>query len=190
MRREQIVEAAVAAYADLGYHGASLRKIAKRVGISHAGLIYYFPTREALLAAVLERRDVEDAARGGLPQSPGLGVLRHLLDVAAHNQDHPAIVELYARLAAEAITPGHPAHGYFTRHYRQVRGYAAASFAALAEAGQLRDGVDPETAAAALIALMDGLQVQWLTDPGEVDLVGPLRLFLQQVLLVPVDQPQ
>jgi AcrR family transcriptional regulator len=186
-RREQIITAAAAVYADAGYHGASLREIAKRAGISHAGLIYYFPNREALLAAVLERRDQEDAARSRPHEPVGIGGVRHLLDLAAHNARHPGIVELYVRLAAEAIASEHPAHDYFTRHYRDVRDYAHSSFAALAAGGQLREGVDPRAAAAGFVALMDGLQVQWLTDPDQVDLVGPLRFYLLQVLTVPLD---
>lgn len=186
-RRAEIVAAAAAVYADAGYDGASLREIAKRAGISHAGLIYYFPNREALLAAVLQRRDQEDAARGNTDEPAGLGVLRRLLDLAAHNERHAGIVELYVRLAAEAISDRHPAHDYFTGHYRAAREYARKSFAALADAGLLRAGVDPHTAAVGLIALMDGLQVQWLTNPDEVDLVGPLRFYLRHLLTAPLD---
>jgi len=186
-RREEIVTAAAGVYADAGYHGASLREIAKRVGISHATLIYYFPNREALLAAVLERRDRENDARG-FPREPiGIGGVRHLLALAAHNEGHPGIVELYVRLAAEAITPEHPAHDYFTRHYQDARDYMCSTFSALAEGGHLREGVDPRVAAVCFIALMDGLQVQWLTQPDEVDLVSPLKFFLQQVSTIAVN---
>jgi AcrR family transcriptional regulator len=183
-RREELIAAAAEVYADAGYHGASLREIAKRVGTSHAGLLYYFPNREALLAAVLERRDEQDAVRAGLnPDEPvGVGGLRYMVDLAAHNQHHPGIVELYVRLAAEAIADEHPAHEYFTNHYRVARDHVRTSFAELAEAGGLRDGVDPHIAAVGFIALMDGLQVQWLTNPDEIDLVGPLRFYLQQLL--------
>lgn len=186
-RREQIVSAAAAVYADAGYAGASLREIAKRAGISHAGLLYYFPNREALLAAVLERRDAVDAGRADPYAAPGLSALRQMVALAEHNQRHPGIVELYARLAAEAIDEGHPAHAYFTEHYRMAREYLHTSFRALAEGGQLRAGVDPRTAALGFIALMDGLQVQWLTNPGALDLVSPLRLFLQGLLAVGLD---
>ncbi len=186
-RREQIVTAAAAVYADAGYDGASLREIAKRAGISHAGLLYHFPSREALLAAVLERRDRQDAGRGNPDEPAGLGALRRLVDLAAHNERHPGIVELFARLAAEAIAQGHPAHDYFTRHYRVARDYAQDSFAALAGSGLLRPGVDPRTAAVAFIALMDGLQVHWLTNPDEVDLVGPLKFFLRHLIVVPLE---
>jgi AcrR family transcriptional regulator len=185
IRREDIITAAVALYAEAGYHASSLREIAKRAGITHAGLLYYFPTKEALLAAVLERRDAEDAERERLAIPPGLDVLRHLVALAGHNVRHPGIVELYARLAAEAIAPDHPAHAYFERHYRLARDYTHQSFRAMAERGELRAGVDPGYAALTFIALMDGLQVQWLTTP-DLDLVGALRFHLEQLITVPL----
>ncbi|WP_328647366.1 TetR/AcrR family transcriptional regulator [Amycolatopsis sp. NBC_00348] len=186
IRREDIITAAAAAYGELGYHSSSLREIAKRVGITHAGLLYYFPTKEALLAAVLERRDADDSDREQLRVPPGLDVLRHFVALAEHNVRHPGIVDLYSRLAAEAVAPDHPAHDYFVEHYRAARAGVRESFEVLAARGQLRDGVDPRVAALTFIALMDGLQVQWLTVPGDVDLVGSLRFALQNLLSVPL----
>lgn len=188
-RREQIVAAAAQAYTETGYHGASLREIAKRAGISHAGLLYHFPRREALLAAVLERRDAQDAQRVGTPEPSPMDMVRHLLDLAHHNARHPPIVELYVRLAAEAFAPDHPAHDYFTRHYAQVRAFARTALEELGAAGRLREGVDPATAAVGLVALMDGLQVQWLTSPGEIDMAGTLRFFIERLLRAPEDSP-
>lgn len=187
IRREDIISAAATVYGEAGYHGSSLREIAKRVGISHAGLLYHFPTKEALLAAVLERRDAEDGEREQLMGPPGLEVLRHFLALAAHNVRNPGIVDLYSRLAAEAVSPDHPAHDYFERHYQDARLGVVESFKALARRGELRDGIDPEFAALSFIALMDGLQVQWLTNPAKVDLLGSLRFYLQSLLTVPLD---
>ncbi|MEV6903035.1 TetR/AcrR family transcriptional regulator [Amycolatopsis sp. NPDC051372] len=187
IRREDIISAAAVVYGEAGYHGSSLREIAKRVGISHAGLLYYFPTKEALLAAVLERRDAEDSEREQLTVPPGLEVLRHFVALAEHNVRHPGIVDLYSRLAAEAVAPDHPAHEYFEEHYRQARESVIGSFRLLATTGELRKGVDPDFAALTFIALMDGLQVQWLTTPGDVDLVGSLRFYLRTLLAVPLE---
>ncbi|WIX77805.1 TetR/AcrR family transcriptional regulator [Amycolatopsis carbonis] len=187
IRREDIISAAAVVYGEAGYHGSSLREIAKRVGISHAGLLYYFPTKEALLAAVLERRDAEDSEREQLTVPPGLEVLRHFVALAEHNVRHPGIVDLYSRLAAEAVAPDHPAHEYFEEHYRQARESVIGSFRLLATTGELREGVDPDFAALTFIALMDGLQVQWLTTPADVDLVGSLRFYLRTLLAVPLD---
>jgi AcrR family transcriptional regulator len=187
IRREDIISAAATVYGEAGYHGSSLREIAKRAGISHAGLLYYFPSKEALLAAVLERRDAEDTEREQLKGSPGLEVLRHFLTLAAHNVRHPGIVDLYSRLAAEAVSPDHPAHDYFERHYQAAREGTQESFRALADSGELREGIDPAIAALTFIALMDGLQVQWLTNTAKVDLLGSLRFYLQSLLTVPLE---
>jgi AcrR family transcriptional regulator len=188
LRREDIITAAIEVYAEAGYHGSSLREIAKRAGITHAGLIYYFPTKEALLAAVLERRDADDGEREQfMATPPGREVLRRFMALAEYNVRHPGVVDLYVRLAAEATAPDHPAHSYFQQHYRIARDITLASFQALADRGELRDGVAPRATAVAFIALMDGLQVQWLTTPDEVDLVGSLRSFVDSVLTVPLD---
>jgi AcrR family transcriptional regulator len=187
IRREDIITTAVAVYAEAGYHGSSLREIARRVGITHAGLLYYFPTKEALLAAVLERRDAEDTERERLAVPPGREALARLVALAEHNVRHPGIVDVYARLAAEAVAADHPAHDYFERHYRMARDHAAASLRVLADRGELRDGVDPGFAALNLVALMDGLQVQWLSNAAAVDLVGALRFYLRDLLTVPLD---
>ena len=185
LRREDILAAAVVVYAEVGYRGSSLREIARRVGMTHAGLLYYFPSKEALLAAVLERRDTEDGARLG--GTPGLDALRGLVALAEHNVRHPGIVDLYSRLAAEAVAADHPAHDYFEGHYRMARRFAAASFRVLAERGELREDVDPEVAALNFVALMDGLQVQWLSNGTRVDLVNSLRVYLRGLLTVPLD---
>jgi AcrR family transcriptional regulator len=188
LRREDIIAAAMDVYREAGYHGSSLREIAKRANITHAGLIYYFPTKEALLAAVLERRDVEDTRREQLDTTPpGLEVLHHFLAIVEHNTKNPGVVDMYTRLAAEAVPVDHPAHAYFERHYRGARDTAETTFRALSERGELRAGVDPAMAALTFIALWDGLQVQWLTNQSEVDIVGGIRTHLQNLLTVPLD---
>ncbi|MFJ9690414.1 TetR/AcrR family transcriptional regulator [Streptomyces bacillaris] len=185
LRREQIVSAAAEVYADVGYHGASAREIAKRAGISHVGLLYYFPDREALLTAVLERRDEEDRAHVAPKDSSPQAAVQYLVDLADHNARRHGMVDLYVRLAAEAITEDHPAHRYFQAHYATTRAYVRRALGELAEQGALRDGVEAESAAVAFVALMDGLQVQWLTSPHEVDMAKVLGSFVQQLLKEP-----
>ena len=48
-------------FGEVGYHTASLREVASRVGISHPGLLHHFSSKAVLLAAVLERRDEVDS---------------------------------------------------------------------------------------------------------------------------------
>jgi len=56
LRREQIVEAAQAAFAEHGYAGASTKDIARRSGLTEGLLYHYYPSKAALLRAVVTRK--------------------------------------------------------------------------------------------------------------------------------------
>jgi len=51
-RHTEIVDAAAAVFAKKGYHGASTRDIADRLGIQQAGIYYYFKSKDTALAEV------------------------------------------------------------------------------------------------------------------------------------------
>ncbi|WP_066586747.1 TetR/AcrR family transcriptional regulator [Cellulomonas timonensis] len=181
-RRQQILDEAMALFGDVGYRAASLREIAARAGISHPGLLHHFTSKESLLLAVLERRDETDSAQFDLTASSGAEVLRHMLDLADYNATRPGIVELSCVLAAEATSPDHPAHEFFTDRYERAVRLCIDAFEEARDAGQLNSDVDPEHAARSFIALMDGLQVQWLLDREGVDMAGTLRQHLSRQL--------
>lgn len=55
IRRDQIIEAAVAIIAEQGLQNLSLSEIEKKAGMSRGQLTYYFPTKEEILLAVFDR---------------------------------------------------------------------------------------------------------------------------------------
>ena len=61
---------------------------------------------------------------------------------------------------------------------------ATGAYLSAGTAGGLRDAVDPDIAARQLIALMDGLQLQWLLDNGATDMTAIVRAHIQAQLLV------
>jgi AcrR family transcriptional regulator len=186
-KRREIIDQATAMFGEVGYRGASLREIAARCGISHPGLLHHFPTKESLLLAVLEHRDDVDIEWLETDSPDGVTTLRHLVELVALNATRRGIVELYAVLSAEATSADHPAHTYFQDRYRRALDTATTAFARAAEQGALRDGVDPDSAGRQLIALMDGMQVQWLMDDGATDMAGVVRRQVQDQLTVPLD---
>ncbi|MCL2515867.1 MAG: TetR/AcrR family transcriptional regulator [Microbacteriaceae bacterium] len=181
--RRSILESALAVFAAGGYRSGSLREIAQGVGLSEAGLLHHFPNKAALLAAVLEHRDEQSRERF----LAGSGHPRELLDalvaIAEHNATVPAVVELYVTLSAEATTAGHPAHEHFRDRYRTLFASIRADLAALQHAGELRADLDPAIAARGLIALMDGLQLQYLYGGGAVDMAADVRAYLQSLTI-------
>ncbi len=188
LRREQIITAATELFARVGYRHATILELAEAAGISRTGLLHHFGSKEALLSAVLERRDAEDAARfaGADTDETGLAALSTLVELAWHNAERPHLVALFAVLSAEASDPDHPAHEYFVDRYRGTVADVAASLTRAKASGLLAPDVDPAGQARTLVALMDGLQVQWLLSPAEVDMAGTLRAQLERVLTVPL----
>src|SRR3954454_4319993 len=67
LRREQIVDAAVAVIAEQGIQNLSLSEIEKKVGMSRGQLTYYFKTKEDILLAVFDRL-VEQWRQRGCPE--------------------------------------------------------------------------------------------------------------------------
>lgn len=183
-RKAEIIQAALEVIAERGYRGASLAAVAERVGLTQQGLLHYFPTKEALLIAVLEVRDQWDMASAALHGSAW--PLEMVANLVEYNATRPGIVQVFTVLAGDSVTEDHPAREYFENRYRWVREWGAASLRA--EYGdRLPGGLTPEQAAPLLVAVMDGLQVQWLLDPDRVDMPAAFRAFV--ALLEGPDEP-
>ncbi|WP_432148397.1 TetR/AcrR family transcriptional regulator [Streptomyces sp. bgisy029] len=174
-RRAEILRATLEVIAERGYRGATLGAVAERVGLTQQGLLHYFPTKEALLVAVLEDRDRWDT--GGRGSTDGAWRLELLGSLVEYNAMRPVIVRTFSALLGESVTEDHPAREFFTRRYGQVRAGMAATLRA--EYGDtLPGGLSPERAAVLLVAVMDGLQYQWLLDPEAVDMPEAFGDFL------------
>jgi AcrR family transcriptional regulator len=181
-RRRSIVEAAFWVFATKGYLAGSLQDVADRVGMSQTSLLHYFPTKSDLLIAALDWRD-SITGDGSAPPDPEEGLADGVVRQATFNQHYPGAIELYTVLCAESATAAHPGRDYFVRRFTSLRSGYGGEFAKLASAGRLREGVVPERAAATLVALWDGIQLQWLLDPENVDMVAVLRDYLDLVIL-------
>lgn len=55
LKREALLREAAAAFNQRGYHATSLDDIANSLGVTKAALYYYYPNKQKLLAACLER---------------------------------------------------------------------------------------------------------------------------------------
>jgi len=55
-RREQILQGAMRLFAQKGFRGTTTREIARHLGISEALMFKYFPSKEALYRAIIQKR--------------------------------------------------------------------------------------------------------------------------------------
>ncbi|WP_061963390.1 TetR/AcrR family transcriptional regulator [Demequina aurantiaca] len=165
-RREAIIDAAAELFAQGGLDSASVADIATRAGLTQAGLLYHFPSKNALLLAVLDRRDQEPAAEF-TPEGVAF-VIGYLEILRGHEADRREM-QFFAMLSTESIAPDHPAHQHFlTRHRNLVQAFGHA-LETVFDATKLPSIVQIADIADWLIAMSDGLRAQWLRDPDSVD---------------------
>src|SRR5689334_18310529 len=70
-RPDEILEAALAEFTERGFEVARMEDVARRAGLSKAGVYLYFDSKDALLKALIERRMsplVQQALAAGLAQ--------------------------------------------------------------------------------------------------------------------------
>lgn len=139
-----------------------MREIAIAVGMTQQGLRHHFPTKEALLEAVLQRRDQAAVERYS---AAGLSVVETLRAIA---EDIPAtigMVRLSTILAAEATSPDHAAHGFFHGHFESAREVFTLLMRRGQKHGEIRDDVPASQLATIVVSIFEGLQLQWLIEP-------------------------
>ncbi|MHB9856896.1 TetR/AcrR family transcriptional regulator [Streptomyces sp. YIM S03343] len=182
-RRAEILRAARASFAERGYEGSTLRDIAARAGISAVGMLHHFSSKEELLTAVLAQRDADEQKRGTSltdPVGPRMSAAAFLAGVLREHQKAPELMRLWTELAVAASRPGHPEHAYFVERYAEARATIVADLDKRQAGGNLPPQLDPDSTAALLLAVLDGLQTQWLLDP-DLDIVGLLQRFLDLI---------
>ena len=192
-RRSRILHVALLEFAENGYRGSSLAAIAARAELTQAGLLHHFPSKQHLLIAVLELRDELDAERFGLLENrdrTGTEQLRALVSLVEHNARVPGLVQLFTVISAESVTPGHPAQPWTVARYRRLRADLADGLRRAAASGEFRPDLEADAVAEHVFAMMDGLQLQWLLDPGRVDMPSLFRTFVEGLLdqLQPIDR--
>lgn len=166
-KREEILHAALAVVAREGYHGASVKELAEAVGLSQAGLLHYFDSKDELFVEILRTRDeVDMAGHLGAARAADLDEMRDgYLDIVRHNARVPGLVELFTRLAADAANPEHPSRAFFAERGAGLRDRWAGTIADAQAEGRIRSGIDPMLAARLLQAVSDGAQMQLLVEP-------------------------
>jgi AcrR family transcriptional regulator len=166
-KREEILQIALELFAQKGYDRVSVREIARETGLSQAGLLHHFSTKEELFLEVLRRRDDRD---GDPVEHKHVHSVDHLIAAVEHNAQEPGLVRLFVSMSAESTEDGSPAREFFVARYRWLRGEVAADVRRRQEAGELAADLDPDEVASLLIAVADGLQLQWLLEPEKVDM--------------------
>ncbi len=183
-RRSQIIEAAMAVFSKKGFHEARMDDIVDEAGLSKGALYWYFKSKDEIIQSILDRMfEVELGVINQVAASEGSSIdqLRRLIelviaDVTRLKRFLPILYEFIA-LAFRHKTVQAVMKGY-------LRSYTQALIPLLQKGmdqGELRR-TDPQEAALAIAAMVEGTILLWVYDPETVQLDQHLRSSMETLL--------
>ncbi|MCU1549892.1 MAG: transcriptional regulator, TetR family [Glaciihabitans sp.] len=181
-RREAILKGALNAFSELGSRKASMRAIAREVGISPALLQYYFASRDDLLLGVINEWDMSNTKRGE-NVSHFAGWLRSI----RHNAVVPGLFHLYTTSVVEATDDDHPGRPFFKKRYERLTARINNELQVQQDKGNIPKDADKDRIARILLAVSEGLQIRWLHEP-DFDIAEEFKFLLDQFSIVIPEQ--
>ncbi len=170
-RKQRILEVAQRLVTRNGWRNTTLAQIAKEAGVSAAGLLHHFESKEQLLHAVVDARDLDDdkhADRSG-----------DLFEQIARAGDRvaraPELVGTYSVLLVENLMPDAPLHDRLLARQQAAVQIVTDLIRRGQDAGRYRDDFDPALKAVQIVSLVNGMEISWLLDPSI-----PLQQALQE----------
>ncbi|MEV7692775.1 TetR/AcrR family transcriptional regulator [Microbacterium sp. NPDC089189] len=162
-KREEVLRAALDLVATQGYRRTTVKEIADAVGMSQTALLHYFGSKDALFAAVLERRDAELQEEFDTTP-PDTDLRTAVLAGIRSDASRPGFIHLSTRVGAEAADPDHLAHEIVRDRLRGSVDATARAVEAAQRDGQVRADLPAQETATLIWALVEGLRVLWLYD--------------------------
>jgi AcrR family transcriptional regulator len=160
-RRQRILAVAQRLLTRYGWRNTTVGQIAREAGVSPAGLLHHFESKERLLHAVLEARDTYDEAN--LDTSGGL--IEQIERVSERFRVAPDLIGMFVVLLTENLDPEAPLHDRLFARYRAAIDNVAEGIRRGQRTGEYRTDLDPAVKAVEVVAFLYGMETSWLLDP-------------------------
>jgi AcrR family transcriptional regulator len=160
-RRQRILAVAERLLARNGWRNTSLAQIAKEAGVTPAGLLHHFESKEQLLNAVLDARDADDDAHADRSGD----LITELSRVPERFDRAPELVGTFTVLLVENIAPDAPLHDRLHKRYRDAVDIITDIIKRGQSDGQFRPDFDAASKAVEVLAFINGMETLWLLDP-------------------------
>lgn len=170
-RKDQIVRATVDCITKYGYHNFSMQDVARTAGVSKGIIHYYFLNKDELMMSVLDKvaGDIERvlaAEMGSISDvSRKLEVFIDVcFDIVRNTKEYYQVnMDFWTQ-----INQKEDVRQVIARHYAKFREAAAVVIREGVGSGVFRT-VDPKEYGSYIVAVIDGLSLQWLFDENVFD---------------------
>ena len=166
-KRRRILDAADGCFARRGFHATSMAEICEAAGMSAGNLYRYFPSKEAMIAALVDAEREETAALfrriedSDDPLAAITTLLERFLTLTTDAAGHRLWLEI---LSEGARNP--QIQAVLDRSDAEIRPALAHLIGRAAALGQADPAIDGDQAAVWLLMLIDGFSARVATDPG------------------------
>jgi AcrR family transcriptional regulator len=187
-KREEILRGAIDLFVRKGFFAGSMNELARELGVAKGTLYVYFESKETLWLAIVEQiteeigRQLEpifDAPHRPLEKIERLA--RAIFEFYAQNLE---ICSIMIKIWASTDSSLEADMGeWMRRMYGEYRERLAAILRDGIATGEVRPEIEPLSAASFVLALLDGLIIQWLAEPVLFNVEKCVQAF-RQVCLV------
>jgi AcrR family transcriptional regulator len=160
-RKQRILAVAQRLLTRNGWRNTTLAQIAGEAGVSPAGLLHHFESKEQLLHAVLDARDADDDAHADRAGD----LISEIASVADRFYRSPELVGTYSVLLAESVDPAAPLHDRLVDRYQGAVAIITELIRQGQRAGRYRMDMDVTVKAVQIIAFITGMETTWLLNP-------------------------
>jgi AcrR family transcriptional regulator len=160
-RKQRILAVAQRLLTRNGWRNTTLAQIAGEAGVTPAGLLHHFESKEQLLHAVLDARDADDdsyADRAG-------DLVSQIAQVADRFHRAPELLGTFTVLLVENVLPDAPLHDRMLARHREAVDIVAELIRNGQAGGRYRTDIDPAIKAVEILAFVHGMETTWLLDP-------------------------
>ena len=156
--RRRLLDAAERVFGELGYHEASVVKVAEEAGVAAGTYYLYFDSKKAIFDELV--RDLNRRVRHAMKEASSTGTSRYeseLLGFDAYfrfTREHPTLYRIIRQ--AEFVSPE-----MLRYHYDHLSAGYIEALRTASEAGEIAR-LDPEVAAYALMGVGEMIGMRWI----------------------------
>ena len=179
----EIVDIALEMFGARGIRGTSIGAVAARAGLTDSGVLHYFPNKDALIDAVVDRAVQQQTSQMRMLVEPGgLEAIKRMAAWGEVVQETPELVALQIVLSSEAILEGSAVAQQVVRRYSAIHDLAAGLIRQGMRGGEIRPDIDADWEASAIIAYLDGIRLQWFYSGRQLPIANAVRHYFDVLI--------
>ncbi|GAA3446577.1 TetR/AcrR family transcriptional regulator [Planomonospora venezuelensis] len=176
--RRRLLRATIRLLAERGYTGTTLGEIGREAGLSRGLVTHHFGTKDACIGAAIEeiRSSAGRTILSGGDGRRGLAGIDHLITAYIGSmRDGDEYMRAMYVVMADAISSAPVLREAVAGSNEAFRALIRTWLGQAAEDGEIPEAADLDAHAVLIEGLLRGICLQWLIDPGRVDLDASIR---------------